>query len=94
MTLAYDCVTACVVTAVAAIVHYIAVELFAPGSPLWNAATDDTAVMHGTERAAFWFPVLTVWVPLAVVFGVWAWVMVRAYKRQVATGLGSQAQVR
>lgn len=87
MSYAYDLTVASVITIIAAIVHFMSVELFAPGSTLWGVATDGTAVLNGTARAAFWFEILAVWVPMGAIVGIWLWVMVRIYKRQAITGV-------
>lgn len=87
MSYAYDLTVATVITIISIIVHLMSVELFAPGTPLWDVATDGTAVMNGTARASFWFEIFAVWVPLAAIAGIWLWVMVRLYRRQAITAV-------
>jgi hypothetical protein len=82
---AYDIVVAGVITVILSVVHLMAVELFAPGSPLFALATDGTGVLNGTARANLWFQILAVWGPLAVFIGIWLWVGIRKWKRTVQT---------
>jgi len=65
----------------------MAVELFAPGSVLYNIATDGTGAMNGTARATLWFEIISVWAPIGATGGVWAWVIKNEYKRQVQTAV-------
>jgi hypothetical protein len=87
MTLAYDIVVGGVVTMLMFILHRISVELLAPGSKLWAIATTDTAVMDGTRHATTMFEVVAVWMPVLFIAGIWTWVLIRAYKRQVQTAI-------
>lgn len=91
MTRAYDFVVAGVITIIAAIIHRISVALFAPDGALWAIATDGTGVFSGTQRAALWFEILTVWVPLLMIGGIWAWALVREYRRQRQTVRAARA---
>lgn len=87
MSRAFNYVVMLVVYIVSAIIHYMATELFAPGTPLWDVATDGTEVMNGPARAQFWFEILSVWVPIIAVVGITAWAAVKEYRRlsQTAT---------
>lgn len=82
---AYDIVVAGVLMTVSVIIHLMAVNLFAPDQPLWNVATDGTSVLNGTQKAALWFEILSVWMPLLVFGTAMVYVMVREYRRQVQT---------
>jgi len=85
MGAAYDIVVAGVISVIASVVHLMAVELFAPGSPLFALATDGTSVMNGTARANLWFQILAVWIPVAVFVSIWIWVGIRKWRRTVQT---------
>lgn len=85
MGAAFDIVVAGVISVIASVFHLMAVELFAPTSPLYALATDGTSVMNGTARANLWFQILAVWMPVAVLLGIWAWVGIRKYRRTVQT---------
>jgi uncharacterized protein (UPF0333 family) len=87
MTLAYDTIAATTVTAISIVIHYVGIELFAPGSQLFDLATSGTAVLGGTAKASLWFEILVVWVPLLATIGVWAWVGVSMYRRQAVTAV-------
>ena len=85
MTRAYDIVVCAVIWIIAVIVHLMSVELFAPGTELYELATTGTQVMNGQARADLWFEILAVYVPLLSMAGISVWVMVREYRRSVAT---------
>jgi len=85
MTRIFDFTLSGVLVIVAAVVHRMAVELFAPESPLHILASDGTEVMKGAERADLWFEILAIWVPLAVIFFAGMYLLIREYRRQVAT---------
>lgn len=85
MSRAYDFVVVGVIWIIASVIHLMAVELFAPGTPLWQTATDGTAVMNGTARASLWFQILSVWVPVIAAIGIFAWALIREYRRTVTT---------
>lgn len=87
MTLAYDIVVAGVITIMMFLFHRVGVELFAPGSKLWEVATTDTAVMSGTQHASRMFEVIVVWMPVLFIAAIWLWVLIRAYKRLVQTAV-------
>lgn len=87
MGLAYDLVVASVVTIIAIVVHFIGVELVAPGTAMWDMATTGTANLDGTAKATLWFEIFVVWVPLIGMAGVWSWTVVKAYRRQVQTAI-------
>lgn len=85
MSRAYDFVVVGIVWLFAIIIHRISIELFTPGSPLYEIATDDTATLNGTARADLWFEFLVVYMPLLVGGGIVAWAIVREYRRRVQT---------
>jgi len=82
---AYDFVVAAVLVIISAVIHLVAVELFAPGNALYQIATDGTSTLNGTARANLWFEFLTVWMPLMVIGTAFVWVTIREYRRQVQT---------
>lgn len=86
MSRAYDYTVATVVTIVAFIWHRLAVGFFDPSGPLFQLAADANN-LDGAARAALWMEISTLWVPLLAIGGVWAWVFVNEYKRQVATAV-------
>jgi len=63
----------------------MAVELFAPESPLHIMASDGTEVMNGAARADLWFQILAIWLPLLVCGFSALFLLIREYRRQVAT---------
>jgi hypothetical protein len=85
MGTAYDLVISGTITIMMFVFHRVGVELFAPGSALWETATRGTAAMSGEQHASTLFQVIVVWMPLLFIGAVWAWTMVRAYKRQIQT---------
>ena len=87
MGLAYDLVVASIVTIIAVVVHFLGVELVAPGTPLWDMATTGTSNLGGTAKASLWFQTFVVWIPLIGMGGVWVWTVVKVYKRQVQTAM-------
>lgn len=87
MSAAYDVVVASVITIIMIVLHRIGVEMFAPGSALWEVATDGTEVMSGAQHANMLFQVIVVWMPMLFIGGVWLYVAIRAWKRQVQTAI-------
>lgn len=87
MGLAYDLTVASVVTIIAVVVHFLGIELVAPGTPLWEMATTGTSNLSGTAKASLWFEIFVVWIPMIGIGGVWLWTVVKAYKRQVQTAV-------
>lgn len=85
MSRAFDFTVAGVIYIIAAIIHRMGTELFAPGSVLYDIATDGTGNVNGTTHAATWFDIITIWAPLLCVGGISAWLIVKEYKRQVQT---------
>ena len=85
MSRAFDFVVVGVIWIIAIVIHLVSIQLFAPGSPLFELATSGTATMHGTERAENWHQILAVWMPLLACGGISAWAFVREYRRQAAT---------
>lgn len=90
MTLAYDFVVAGVLLLVAIIAHLMAVELMAPGTPLYEAAASATN-LSGAKRAELWYQIFVMWIPLLTAGTAFAWPFVRAYRRQ---GVTAAQQVR
>jgi hypothetical protein len=76
---------AAVIYIVSAVIHRMAIELFAPESPLHALASDGTAVMNGAQRADLWFEILSIWLPLLCIGGVSLWLLVLEYKTQTIT---------
>jgi len=87
MSRAYDIVVASVITIIAVVIHTVSMQLFVPGSPLYELATDGTAAMNGTARADLWSQMLVIWVPLLAIGGIWAWTFIREYRRQAVTAV-------
>lgn len=86
MTLAYDFVVSGVIVIISAIIHLMAIELFAPGTGLHVIASGAT-LMNGAARADRWYQIFAMWIPLAGLFTAIAWPFVRAYRRQTATAV-------
>jgi len=76
---------AAVIYIISAVIQRMAIELFAPESPLHKLASDGTAVMNGAQRADLWFEILSIWIPLFAMGGVSLWLLVAEYRRQIAT---------
>jgi len=89
MGLAYDLVVATVIAIISIVVHYIAVNLLAPGTALFGLAADAT-LLSGESRASTWYQILAMWVPLGGLLISAAWPLVRAYRRQAATAGGAR----
>lgn len=70
---------------IAAVMHRMSLELFAPNTVLYDLAATGNANMNGAARAALWFEILSVWMPLLVIGGITAFVVIREYRRQVQT---------
>jgi len=85
MSRAFDFVVIAVIWIIAIVIHMMGVELFAPGTPLYDLATDGTAAMNGQARADLWYQMLTVWVPLLAASGITAWGFIREYRRGART---------
>ena len=84
MSSAYDIVVATVVTIIAIAWHRISISLFAPGTPLFQAGVS-AENLNGGQLAAQWFEIGTVWLPLIAVAGIWAWALIRSWRRQAVT---------
>lgn len=84
MTRAFDFVVGGTVSVIAVIIHRVSIELFAPGQPLYDIATSSSN-LQATARATLWFEILTVWAPLLVFATIWLWVLIREFRRQIAT---------
>lgn len=87
----FDFVVIGVIYLVAFIVHLMAIELLAPGSPLHVVASTGTSAMNGAERADLWYEMLAIWVPLLAIGGITAWGFVREYRRQTITAVQGPA---
>ncbi len=87
MTRMFDFTVLTVIYIISTVIHLIAVELMAPGTPLYGIATEGTAVMNGQEWADFAFMALSTWVPLIAVGGITAWALIREYRRVTATAV-------
>ena len=85
MSRAFDFVVVGVIWIIALVIHLVAIELFAPGSPLFEIATTGTEAMNGQARAELWHQIIAVWVPLMSAGGIFAWAFVREYRRQAIT---------
>lgn len=88
MSFARDITIWGVITTIAIVVHFMAVELFAPGGVLYRTATDGTGNMNGTELASFWFEIFAVWVPALAIAGITGYVFVGIFRRQAVTSGG------
>lgn len=86
MSRAFDFVVIGIIWIVAVVIHLMGVELFSPGTPLYQAAASATN-LNGAERAQLWYEILTVWVPLLAAGGITAWGFVREYRRQALTAM-------
>lgn len=87
MSRAFDFVVVGVIWTIAVAIHVMGIELFAPGTPLYELAATDTETMNGAERADLWFEILVVWVPMIAVGGITAWAFLREYRRQAVTAV-------
>lgn len=87
MSRGFDFVVVGVVMLISIVIHRIAVELFQPGSPLYEVAVDGTQTMNGQARADLWFEILSVWVPLIAAAGILGWAVFREYRRQARTAV-------
>ena len=74
-----------VIYIISAVIHRMAVELFAPESPLHDLASSGTAVMNGAARADLWFQILSIWLPLFAMGGISLWALSAEYKTQTIT---------
>jgi hypothetical protein len=73
-----------IVWIIAVVIHIIAVELFAPGTPLHGVASG-VAMFDGAAKADLWHEILAVWVPLITGAGISAFAFIREYRRQRVT---------
>lgn len=93
MTRVFDITVVMVITIIAAVVHLMGIELFAPGTPLYEMATSGTEVLNGPARAQLWFEIISTWVPMLGTGGIWAWAIIREYRRQSATAVQGRQRV-
>lgn len=85
MSRAFDFTVGGVISVISIVIHRMGVELFAPDAPLHSLASDGTNVMNGAARADLWFEILSIWVPILAFGGIWAWALIREYRRQTTT---------
>lgn len=85
MSRIFDFTLAGTLIIIASVIHRAAVELFAPESPLHRLASDGTQLMNGAARADLWFEIIAIWVPILVTGFAAAFILIREYRRQVAT---------
>jgi len=88
VTRAFNFVIATVLTLISIVVHRIAVTLFAPGSTLYGIAAS-ASHFNASSKAWLWFQIIAIWVPLLAIGGIWLWVLVREFRRQVTTATAS-----
>lgn len=86
MTRAYDFVVVGVIYIIAIVIHLMGVNLFQPGSPLYELAST-AQNMNGAQRAQLWYEILSLWVPILASGGITAWAFIREYRRQANTAL-------
>jgi hypothetical protein len=91
VTRIFDITLVGVLIIISALIHRMAVELFAPESPLHVLASDGTEIMNGAARADLWFEILAIWVPLLVLGFSFAYLLVREYKRQLNTAVRARS---
>lgn len=91
MSRAFDFTVVGVIYLVAIVTHTMSIELFAPGTPLYEVAAGATR-LEGQQRADLWYEILAVWVPLSACFGISAWAFVREYRRQSVTAVRGAAR--
>lgn len=84
MSLAHDLVVAGIIAIISAIMQYIGLTLFAPGTALFDVAAG-ASTLNGQARAEFWYQFFVMWMPLAGYVVAIAWPFVRAYRRQAVT---------
>ena len=68
-----------------AIVHYLGLLLFQPGTPLYQAATTGTGALGGQAWADMVWQVIAIWVPLIAFAGILCYALIREYRRQAVT---------
>jgi hypothetical protein len=85
-TRAFDFVVVGVVMIISVVIHRIGIELFQPGSPLYELAAG-AENLNGAARAQLWFEILTIWMPLMAAAGIIAWAVFREYRRQARTAV-------
>lgn len=86
MSRAFDFVIVGIIYIIAVVIHLMGIELFAPGTPLHQAAASATN-LNGAERAVLWYQIITIWVPLISMGGITAYAVIREYRRQAVTGI-------
>lgn len=86
MSRVFDFVVVGIIYIIAAVIHLMGLELFAPGTPLYEFAATATN-LNGQERADLWYQIIAIWVPLLSMGGITAWAVLREYRRQAVTAL-------
>lgn len=84
MSRAFDFVVISIVVIIAVVIHTIGLELFRPGTPLYDLAAS-ASNMNGQKRADLWWQILSIWVPLMASGGIMLWGVIREYRRQALT---------
>lgn len=92
MTRAFDFTVVAIVYIVAVVIHLMAVELMAPGTPLYSLGTTGTEVMDGQAWADQTYMIMSTWVPLIAFAGITAWAVIREYRRQAITAARTVAR--
>lgn len=87
MTRAFDFTVVAIIYIIAAVIHLMSVELFAPGTPLYQLAVTDTAVMNGQQWADRAYMILAAWMPIMAAGGITGWAVVREYRRQALSAV-------
>lgn len=86
MSRAFDFVLVGIIYIIAAVIHLMAIELLAPGTPLYETASTATN-LNGAERAQLWYEIVAIWVPLIAMGGITAYAVMREYRRQAVTAV-------
>ena len=86
MSRAFDFVVIGVIWSISVCIHIIGINLFAPGTPLYETAAS-ASTLNGGERAQLWFEILVIWVPMISTSGITAWGVIREYRRQAVTSV-------
>lgn len=86
MSRVFDFTVIGVIYIIAIVIHLMGIELFAPGTPLYETAAGATT-LNGQQRADLWYEILSLWVPLMACVGITAWGFVREYRRGAVTAV-------
>lgn len=85
MSRVFDFMVVAVVMLIAIVMHYFGIEMFQPGSPLYEMAATGTENVNGQELADLWFQIATVWMEVIAIAAIWVWALLREYRRQTVT---------